>query len=157
MAQAIKSLNASIAASPASGERKSSIKNYLPALLPLIGAFLLLAARIKLGASAVPADGPLIVLAVLSYLIAAASLLTNFWAPIGFLQRLGLWTLSLGFFFNFSSWLVRWVTMGERENWIRMTNQITGEYHPMWFFSYIPYANLYDLSVAFAFGAGFAT
>ncbi|MEO6726762.1 MAG: cytochrome c biogenesis protein CcsA [Blastocatellia bacterium] len=157
MAQAIKSLNASIAASPASGERKSSIKNYLPALLPLIGAFLLLAARVKLGAAAVPADGPLIVLAVLSYLIAAASLLTNFWAPIGFLQRLGLWTLSLGFFFNFSSWLVRWATMGDRENWIRMTNQITGEYHPMWFFSYIPYANLYDLSVAFAFGAGFAT
>ncbi len=157
MAQAIKSLNASIGAAAVGGERRSSITNYLPALLPLIGAFLLLAARVKFGASAVPADGPLIVLAVLSYLIAAASLLTNFWAPIGFLQRLGLWTLSLGFFFNFSSWLVRWVTMGERENWIRMTNQITGEYHPMWFFSYIPYANLYDLSVAFAFGAGFAT
>ena len=157
MAQAIKSLNASIAGSPAAGERRGSIKNYLPALLPLIGAFLLLAARVKLGAEAVPADGPLIVLAVLSYLIAAASLLTNFWAPIGFLQLLGLWTLSLGFFFNFSSWLVRWATMGDRENWIRMTNQITGEYHFWWFFSYIPYANLYDLSVAFAFGAGFAT
>src|SRR6185369_17610357 len=50
-----------------------------------------------------------------------------------------------------------WATMGDRENWIRMTNQITGEYHFWWFFSYIPYANLYDLSVAFAFGAGFAT
>jgi ABC-type transport system involved in cytochrome c biogenesis permease subunit len=157
MAEAIKSLNASMAASPATGERRSSIVNYLPALVPLIGAFLVLAARIKLGPSAVPGDGPLIILAVLSYLIAASSLLTNLWAPIGFLQRLGLWTLSFGFFFNFSSWLVRWVTAGERENWIRMTNQITGEYHFWWFFSYIPYANLYDLSVAFAFGAGFAT
>jgi ABC-type transport system involved in cytochrome c biogenesis permease subunit len=156
MAQAIKSLNASMAASGQTSER-SSIINYLPALLPLIGAFLLVAARIKFGASAVPNDGALVVLAVLSYLIASASLLTNFWAPVPFLQRLGLWTLSLGFFFNFSGWLVRWVTAGDRENWIRMTNQITGEFHSWWFFSYIPYANLYDLSVAFAFGAGFAT
>jgi cytochrome c-type biogenesis protein CcsB len=38
-----------------------------------------------------------------------------------------------------------------------MTDQITGEYHSWWFFSYIPFANLYDLSVAFAFGAAFAT
>ncbi|MBK9315077.1 MAG: cytochrome c biogenesis protein CcsA [Acidobacteria bacterium] len=64
---------------------------------------------------------------------------------------------SVGFFFNLSGWLVRWVTSGDRENWIRMTNQITGEYHFWWFFSYIPFANLYDLSVAFAFGAAFAT
>ncbi|HMV46407.1 MAG TPA: cytochrome c biogenesis protein CcsA [Blastocatellia bacterium] len=157
MAEAIKSLNASMAAASAKDEQRSFIVNYLPALLPLLGAFLVVAARIKFGASAVSADGPLVILAVLSYLIAASSLLTNLWAPIGFLQRLGMWTLSLGFFFNFSSWLVRWVTAGERENWVRMTNQITGEYHFWWFFSYIPYANLYDLSVAFAFGAGFAT
>jgi len=157
MAEAIKSINASMAAATKNEPRQSSIYNYLPALLPLIGAFLVVAARIKFGASAVPNDGALVVLAVLCYLISAASLLTNFWAPIGFLQRLGLWTLSLGFFFNFSGWLVRWVASGDRENWIRMTNQITGEYHFWWFFSYIPYANLYDLSVAFAFGAGFAT
>lgn len=157
MAQAIKSINASIGTSPEISTRRFSVTNYLPALLPLVGAFLLLAARIKLGPSAVPADGPLIILALLCYLISAASLLTNFWAPVKFLQRIGLWTLSLGFFFNLSSWLVRWVTSGERENWVRMTNQITGEYHFWWFFSYIPYANLYDLSLAFAFGAGFAS
>lgn len=157
MAQAIKSLNASMAASPDVGIRRNPIFNYLPALLPLLAAFLLLAARLKFGASAVPTDAALIVLAVLSYLIAAASLLTNLWAPIPFLQRVGMWTLSFGFFFNFSSWLVRWVTAGEREAWTRMTSPITGEYHFWWFFSYIPYANLYDLSVAFAFGAGFAT
>lgn len=157
MAEAIKSLNASMAAASAKDEQRNFLVNYLPALLPLLGAFAVLAVRIKFGASAVPADGPLVILAVLSYLISASALLTNLWAPIGFLQRLGLWTLSFGFFFNFSSWLVRWVTAGERENWVRMTNQITGEYHFWWFFSYIPYANLYDLSVAFAFGAGFAT
>jgi ABC-type transport system involved in cytochrome c biogenesis permease subunit len=99
----------------------------------------------------------MIVLALLCYMTAAASLITNFWAPIKFLQRLGLVTASLGFFFNFSSWLIRWVARGEAENWKRMYNQITGEYHSWWFFSYIPFANLYDLSVAFAFGAAFAT
>ncbi|HQR34907.1 MAG TPA: cytochrome c biogenesis protein CcsA [Blastocatellia bacterium] len=157
MAQAIKSLNASIAESQTASERKSSISNYFPALLPLLGAFLILALRIKFGPTAVPNDSALVILAVLGYLIASASLLTNLWAPIPFLQRLGLWTLSLAFMFNFSGWLVRWVAAGDRENWIRMTNQITGEHHFWWFFSYIPYANLYDLSLAFAFGAGFAT
>jgi ABC-type transport system involved in cytochrome c biogenesis permease subunit len=117
----------------------------------------MLAARIKIGASAVPADFTLIVLAALCYITAAASLITNFWAPIKFLQRLGLWTASLGFFFNLSGWLIRWVARGDEENWKRMTNQITGEYHFWWFFSYIPFTNLYDLSVAFAFGAAFAT
>lgn len=157
MAQAIKSINASMAASQATGERQTSIVNYFPALLPLLGAFLILAARIKFGPTAVPNDGALVILAVLCYLIASASLLTNLWAPIQFLQKLGLWTLSLAFMFNFSGWLVRWVASGDREGWIRMTNQITGEHHFWWFFSYIPYANLYDLSLAFAFGAGFAT
>ncbi|HEY7184061.1 MAG TPA: cytochrome c biogenesis protein CcsA, partial [Blastocatellia bacterium] len=115
------------------------------------------AARIKLGASAAPADFSLIILAVLCYMTAAVSLMTNFWAPVKFLQRLGLATASLGFFFNFSSWLIRWVARGESENWKRMTDQITGQYHSWWFFSYVPFANLYDLSVAFAFGAAFAT
>src|SRR5262245_8726874 len=161
MSQAMKSINAAMsakeAAVPQFGLGKLPFANFLPAILPLLGAFLLLAARITLGASAAPADFTLIVLALLCYMMAAASLITNFWAPIKFLQRLGLATASLGFFFNFSSWLIRWVARGEGENWKRMYNQITGEYHSWWFFSYIPFANLYDLSVAFAFGAAFAT
>src|SRR5215475_5694926 len=161
MSQTMKSINAAMsakeAAVPQFGLGKLPFANFLPAILPLVGAFLLLAARIKFGASAAPADFTLIVLALLCYMTAAASLITNFWAPIKFLQRLGLATASLGFFFNFSSWLIRWVARGEGENWKRMYNQITGEYHSLWFFSYIPFANLYDLSVAFAFGAAFAT
>jgi ABC-type transport system involved in cytochrome c biogenesis permease subunit len=161
MSQAMKSINAAMsakeAAVPQFGLGKLPFANFLPAILPLVGAFLLLAARIKFGASAAPADFTLIVLALLCYMTAAASLLTNFWAPIKFLQRLGLATASLGFFFNFSSWLIRWVARGEGENWKRMYSQLTGEYHSWWFFSYIPFANLYDLSVAFAFGAAFAT
>ena len=87
MAQAANSINASIAAAAAKESQGSGIANYLPSLLPLVGAIVLLAARIKFGASAVPNDGALVVLAVLSYLIASASLLTNFWAPVPFLQR----------------------------------------------------------------------
>lgn len=155
MSEAIKSINAAMSAKEAAASQvglgKLPFANFLPAILPLVGAFLLLAARIKFGPSATPADGSLVVLALLSYIFAAAALVTNFWAPIGFLQRLGLWTASLGFFFNLSGWLVRWVAGGERENWIRMTEMGKS------FFSYIPFANLYDLSVAFAFGAAFAT
>ncbi|HEY8460458.1 MAG TPA: cytochrome c biogenesis protein CcsA [Blastocatellia bacterium] len=161
MSQAMKSIHAAMggkeAAVPQIGLGRLPFANFLPAILPLVGAFLLVAARIKFGASATPADFSLIVLAALCYMVAAASLMTNFWAPIKFLQKLGLFTASLGFFFNFSSWLVRWVARGDEENWKRMTDQITGEYHFWWFFSYIPFANLYDLSVAFAFGAAFAT
>ncbi len=161
MSQATKSLNATIDTSATSGPDfrlgRFSILKFLPAILPLIGAALMVIARVKFGPSAVPNDGSLVILAVLFYIIAAASLMTNLWAPIGFLQHLGLWASSLGFFFNLSGWLVRWVEAGDRENWIRMTNQITGEYQSWWFFSYIPFANLYDLSVAFAFGAAFAT
>jgi ABC-type transport system involved in cytochrome c biogenesis permease subunit len=161
MSQAMKSINAAMsakeAAVPQIGLGKLPFANFLPAILPLAAAFLMVAARIKFGASVAPADFSLIVLAVLCYMTAAVSLMTNFWAPVKFLQRLGLVTASLGFFFNFSSWLIRWVARGESENWKRMTDQITGEYHSWWFFSYVPFANLYDLSVAFAFGAAFAT
>src|SRR5262245_62714346 len=52
-------------------------------------------------------------------LFRSAALMTNFWAPVRFLQRLGLVTASLGFFFNFSSWLIRWVARGDEENWKR--------------------------------------
>lgn len=160
MSQAMKSMNPALGATGSADPLTGggfSLASYLPALLPIIGAALMVAARIKMGASAVPNDGALIVLALLCYIIAAASLMTNFWAPVGFLQRLGVWVGSAGVFFNLSSWLIRWVAAGDRENWIRMTNQITGEYHFWWFFSYIPFANLYDLSIAFGFGAGIAT
>ena len=127
MSQAMKSINAAMgakeAAVPQIGLGKLPFANFLPAILPLVGAFLVLAARIKFGASVAPADGTLVVLALLCYIFAAAALVTNFWAPIRFLQRLGLWTASLGFFFNLSGWLVRWVAAGERENWIRITDR----------------------------------
>ena len=160
MSQAIKSMNTTITGAeggPIGGRRDVSVVSYLPTILPLLGAALMVTARIRMGAGAVPNDGTLIVLALLCYIIAAGALMTNFWAPVRLLQHIGVWVGAAGVFFNLSSWLVRWVAAGDRENWIRLTSQITGEYHFWWFFSYIPFANLYDLSVAFSFGAGIAT
>ncbi len=156
MSQAMKSINAAIGVKEAESSRRTGLgrlpfANFLPAILPVVCALLALAARVKFGASVAPADITLVVLALLSYMFAAAALVTNFWAPNSFLQRLGLATASLGLFFNLSGWLTRWVANGEHENWIRITQ------NGKTVFSYIPFVNLYDLSVAFAFGAAFAT
>ncbi len=63
---------------------------------------------------------------------------------------------TLGVFFNLSSWLVRWVGAYDRELEIFFKQGREISEMP-WFFRYIPFANLYDLSLAFAFGAGIAT
>lgn len=149
MSQAVKTINAT---TPQLNLQRPAILNYLPALLPIVGAILMLIARRQMGAGNFIDDGALIVIALLCYIIAAAMHLTDLYAPMQGLQKAGLWIASLGFFFNLSSWLVRWVNMGDREGWRRMTDH-DGVYHAWWFFSYVPFANLYDLSLAFAFGA----
>ncbi|MGH9936730.1 MAG: hypothetical protein ACREAM_10825, partial [Blastocatellia bacterium] len=76
MSEAMKSINAAMSAKEAAATQislgKLPFANFLPVILPLIGAFLMVAARIKLGASAVPADGSLVVLGLLCYITAAA-------------------------------------------------------------------------------------
>ena len=49
--------------------------------------------------------------------------------------------------------MVRWVAAYDRE--LGML-QLGGHSETPWFFRYVPFANLYDLSLAFAFGAGIA-
>lgn len=154
MSEAIKSINAS-AVRPQIDLRRPAILNYLPALLPLVGAALMLAARVKVGAGFIN-DGALVVIALLCYIFAAALHLTDLYAPNKTLQKAALWTASLGLFFNLSGWLTRWVNMGDHEGWKRLVDH-DGVYHAWWFFSYVPFANLYDLSIAFAFGAAFTT
>ncbi|HYY58268.1 MAG TPA: cytochrome c biogenesis protein CcsA, partial [Pyrinomonadaceae bacterium] len=61
-----------------------------------------------------------------------------------------------GVFFNLSSWGVRWIAAHDRELAILARNGYGPDQMP-WFFRYIPFANLYDLSLAFAFGAGITT
>jgi ABC-type transport system involved in cytochrome c biogenesis permease subunit len=149
MSQAVKTITPS---APQLDLRRPAIMNFLPAILPIVGAILMLLARRQMGYGNFIDDGALLVIALLCYIFAAAMHLTDLFAPIPGIQKVALWTASLGFFFNLSSWLVRWVNMGDKENWTRMTDH-EGVYHAWWFFSYIPLANLYDLSIGFAFGA----
>ncbi len=132
----------------------ASWKSYIPAIFVFVGAFVMLFGRIELGGDHFITDGALMMLALACYLLAALFQLTNLYAPSEMAQKIGLWTGTLGVFFNFSSWLVRWVGAYDREiGMLRAGGNMTTP----WFFRYVPFANLYDLSLAFAFAAGIAT
>ncbi|MFN3418421.1 MAG: cytochrome c biogenesis protein CcsA [Pyrinomonadaceae bacterium] len=126
---------------------------YLPAIGAVAGSLLVLIARIEIGTSFI-SDGALMMLALACYLLGALFYLTNLYAPSQMSRRIGLATSTLGVFFNLSSWLVRWVAAYDRELAILRAG---GSNETPWIFRYIPFANLYDLSLAFAFGAGIST
>jgi ABC-type transport system involved in cytochrome c biogenesis permease subunit len=134
--------------------RASSLASYLPAALAVGGAVSLSVLRFYAGGGHFISDGALMMLALACYLVAAIFHLTNLYAPSGLFQRLGLWGATGGVFFNLASWGVRWVAAYDRE--VQIITRQGGAEMP-WFFRYIPFANLYDLSLAFAFGAGIAT
>jgi len=138
-----------------SADRKtrSSWYSYLPAIFVVTGALLMLLLRLQIGASFI-SDGALMMLALASYILAGLFQLTNLYAPSEMSTKIGYWGAAIGVFFNLSSWLVRWVTAYERE--IAQLREAGNPATP-WVFRYIPFANLYDLSLAFAFGAGIAT
>jgi cytochrome c-type biogenesis protein CcsB len=135
---------------------RRALRSYLPALLPIAGAVLMVLVRIAAGQESFISDGALIVIALVCYLTAAVFTLTNLYAPSTTAQKLGLWLASLGCFFNLSSWGVRWVAAHDRELAILAANGYGPDQMP-WVFRYIPFANLYDLSIAFAFGAALTT
>jgi ABC-type transport system involved in cytochrome c biogenesis permease subunit len=95
-------------------------------------------------------------LALASYCTAAVFYLTNLYAPFRAAERLGLWGATLGVFFNLASWLIRWANAFDREAAILTAQGYSAADMP-WVFRYVPFANLYDLSLAFAFGAGVTT
>ena len=128
-------------------------KTYLPAILAIGGSFLMLGLRFQIGGSFI-SDGALMMLALACYILAALFQLTNLYAPSAMAQKIGLWGATLGVFFNLSSWLVRWVNAYDHE--IALLREGGNQATP-WIWRYIPFANLYDLSLAFAFGAGIAT
>lgn len=130
--------------------------SYIPFLIAIFGSAALLLARINFGGERFISDGALMMLALASYLIAAVFYLTNFYAPFKFAEQLGLWAATLGVFFNLSSWLCRWAAAYDREFSIFTAQGATSADMP-WIFRYVPFANLYDLSLAFAFGAGVTT
>ncbi|HEX8251403.1 MAG TPA: cytochrome c biogenesis protein CcsA [Pyrinomonadaceae bacterium] len=131
----------------------SSWTGYLPAVLVIAGAFAMLFLRLEIGAKFI-SDTALMMLALACYILAALFQLTNLYAPSEMAQRIGLWSGALGVFFNLSSWLVRWVAAFDFEI---VQLRAAGSMETPWMFRYIPFANLYDLSLAFAFGAGITT
>ena len=139
---------------PFDEESPTSWQSYLPTIFAIVGAFLIAGLRIQMGGEKFIADGALMMLGLACYLIAAAFQLTNLYAPSRMAQKIGLWTTTLGVFFNLASWLVRWVAAHDRELAILQAN---GHGEMPWVWRYIPFANLYDLSLAFAFGAGLTT
>jgi len=133
-------------------ESPTSWKSFLPTILVLVGAFIMLGLRMQIGPTFI-ADGALMMLALACYILAAVFQLTNLYAPSGMAEKIGFFTAALGVFFNLSSWLVRWVSGYDHEIAVM---RASGNMAEPWVFRYIPFANLYDLSLAFAFGAGFA-
>jgi ABC-type transport system involved in cytochrome c biogenesis permease subunit len=152
-------LNQPVLVSDEAGERNEgalSWRSYVPFALAIIGSFAMVLLRINIGGERFIADGALMMLALASYLTAAVFYLTNLYAPSNYAERLGIWGATLGVFFNLSSWLVRWVAAFDREVAI-FTQQGRDLSEMPWIFRYVPFANLYDLSLAFAFGAGVTT
>src|SRR6201992_3301584 len=133
--------------------RAEEFLSFLPVVLAVGGARAMALLRWRAGGEHFPSDGALMMLALACYLTAAIFHLTNLYAPSALFQRIGLWTATGGVFFNLASWLARWVATYERE--LSVITRQGGEMP--WVFRYIPFANLYDLSLAFAFGAGMAT
>lgn len=134
-------------------ENRTGWKPYLPTILVIVGALAMLGLRLQIGEGFI-ADGALMMLALAGYILAAVFLLTNLYAPSRMVERIGFFSAALGVFFNLSSWLVRWVAGYDHE--IAVMRE-SGNMAEPWIFRYVPFANLYDLSLAFAFGAGIAT
>jgi cytochrome c-type biogenesis protein CcsB len=134
-------------------EYKNTWKRFIPAIFAIGGAFVMLFLRFEIGATFI-SDTALMMLALACYILAALFQLTNLYAPSEMAQKIGLWGATLGVFFNLSSWLVRWVGAYEFE---LVQLKQSGNTATPWIFRYIPFANLYDLSLAFAFGAGITT
>src|SRR5215213_3912710 len=131
-------------------------KTFIPAFAAIAGSVAMVLARLNFGAEQFISDAALMMLALACYLTAAVFYLLNFYAPFRLAERFGMWTATLAVFFNLSSWFVRWAAAYDRELATFITQGRTAADLP-WLFRYIPFANLYDLSLAFAFGAGITT
>lgn len=140
---------------PVAAEPKVSFRSFLPAIVVVLASCLVLLGRIAAGPHYI-SDSALMMLALAAYLIAAVFQLMNLYAPSGMAQKVGMWSGAIGVFFNLSSWLVRWVAAYDREL-EKFVAQGRSPSEMGWLFRYIPFANLYDLSLAFAFGAGITT
>ena len=145
-----------LAGAPEINLKPGRLSSYLPAALSLVGAGLLTLWRFKAGPENFSSDGALMMMALAAYLIAAVFYLTNLYAPSRLFERIGIVSATLGVMLNLGSWLVRWIAYREHDVAIWLSEGKPEAEWP-WIFRNIPFANLYDLSLGFAFGAGITT
>ncbi|MEK6301074.1 MAG: cytochrome c biogenesis protein CcsA [Acidobacteriota bacterium] len=120
-----------------------------PIVAPIAGTILIIGARIYAGRAVGFLYGEaLILLALICYISAAVVLLTNLFVKENVLDRLGLISVSLGYCFNLSGWMIRWVEAGDKEGWKEGINGV---------WRYYPLDNLYALTMGFCAGAALAT
>jgi len=134
-------------------EERVTWQSYLPTIMVVVGSFAMMGMRVQMGDAFIN-DGALMMIALACYILAGLFQLTNLYAPSAMAEKIGYFGAALGVFFNFSSWLVRWVAAYDHEIAIM---RASGNMETPWVFRYVPFANLYDYSLAFAFGAGVAT
>jgi ABC-type transport system involved in cytochrome c biogenesis permease subunit len=145
-----------LASAPDFNLKSARLSSYLPAAVAVLGAAALTLLRMKAGPEHFSTDGALMMIALAAYLIAAVFYLTNLYAPSSLFERIGLGSATIGVMMNLASWLTRWIAYREHDVaiWTQQGKPIA---EWPWLFRNIPFANLYDLSLAFAFGAGFTT
>ncbi|HWO00207.1 MAG TPA: cytochrome c biogenesis protein CcsA [Blastocatellia bacterium] len=120
-----------------------------PIVAPIAGTILLIGARIYAGRAVGFLYGEaLILLALVCYISAAVVLVTNLFVKEDVLDRLGLISVSLGYCFNLTGWMIRWVEAGDKEGWKEGINGV---------WRYYPLDNLYALTLGFCAGAALAT
>lgn len=136
---------ADVRALPGGSPLPARIASWMPVAAPITIALVIVFLRVQMGETRFLYDGSLIVLALVCYLFAAVIGLIEMYADKSILGRWGLWMASSGLMFNTAAWGTRWVAAGDREDWVR------------WVFRYVPFANLYDLSIAFSIGAALTT
>src|SRR5436190_16564059 len=120
-----------------------------PIIAPIVAAILFIVVRIQVGhpVGFLYSDA-LVMLALISYICAAVLLVTNIFVKENVLNRLGLITVALGYAFNLSGWMIRWVEAGDKEGWKAGINGV---------WRYFPLDNLYALTLGFCAGAGITT
>jgi cytochrome c-type biogenesis protein CcsB len=124
------------------------IVSYWPVIVPIVLTVVFNLMRLNIGRTGFLNEGALTMLALISYMSAAVILLTNIFVKERVLSRLGLITVSLGYCFNLSGWMMRWIEAGEAEGWKEGINGV---------WRYFPLDNLYPLTLGFCAGAALTT
>ncbi len=125
------------------------VLSFWPIIASVGVALVLILARIFGGPRGFLYEGALTMLALISYISAAVLLVTNLFVKERILDRFGLITVAMGYCFNLSGWMMRWVEAGDKEGWKQ------GAINGVW--RYFPLDNLYALTLGFCAGAALTT